>query len=109
MYHIVKTKSKIRPFQVVNVDSMNHEVINTSQGLKSKQSAYKNIVANMDSVFSDSNERFYVIVQDDTFKDPVRYKFYDDNFREMEPFGDNPFKKYIPGKNHKKKKAVKKK
>ena len=99
MYHIVNTKSRLRPFQVVNVDSGNGEVINQSQPLTTKQNCIKNIVANMDTVFSDDNADRYVLMQDDTGKVPVAFKLYDDKRKEKLLGGERP--KYVPGKNKK--------
>lgn len=101
MYHIVKTKSKEQPFQVINVDSGNGKVINTSETLKSKQAAFKNIIANMDTVYSASNECFSVHVQDDTLNLPVAFELRDDG---KKSYTVVPGPKYIPGKNPKKKK-----
>lgn len=100
-YHIVKTKSKTHPFQVVNVDSDNNEVINTSQLLKTKASAFKNIIANMDTIFNQSDEDCYVIVQDDTLKASIRYTLFDNGSKTKDQIVG--YKKYIPGKNPKKK------
>jgi uncharacterized protein YegP (UPF0339 family) len=103
MYYITKTKSKTRPFQVVNVDIGNFEVINTSQLLKSRQACKKNIIANMDTVFNDDSDLpFYVGVQDDTLKKPVSYFMNDDG--DVFAPKEAEFPKYIPGRNPKKKK-----
>lgn len=100
MYHIVNTKSKTHPFQVINVDAGNGEVINTSQGLKSKQAAFKNIIANMGTVYPIIHSRKSVCVQDDTLTKQKAYILFEDGIKEpMESV-----LKYIPGKNPKKKK-----
>ena len=101
MYHIVKTKSKAKPFQVINI-SANNEVINTSQLLKSKQAAFKNIDANMGTIFSDSDADYYCLIQDDTLKVPKVYEFYDTGEKkELDSELHKPT--YIPGKNPKNK------
>lgn len=101
MYHIVKTKSKERPFQVINVDAGNNEVINQSQPLTTKWNCLKNIIANMDTIFSADNADRYAHVQDDTLKVPVALTLYDTK-RKVYNVDAKP--KYKPGKNPKKKK-----
>lgn len=102
MYHIVKSKSKERPFQVVNVDGGNGEVINTSQLLKSKQACLKNIIAGMNNVYSDceKTDKMYVSVQDDTLKTPNAFSLYDDG---KKVYRIEAMPRYIPGRNPKKK------
>ncbi len=101
MYHIVNSKSKVKPVQVVNVDPNSGEVINTSQLLKSKSACITNIVASIDEVFCECSCYMYVMVQDDTLKRPTAYKMFDTKKR---VYGISPSPKYIAGRNPKKKK-----
>ena len=104
MYHICKTKSKTHPFQVINVGG-NGEVINTSQLLKTKWGAIKNIIANMETVFYDDNVAIpcsgesYCHVQDDTLKKPTAFTLYG---TKQKVYNIDAGPKYIPGKNPKK-------
>lgn len=100
MYHIVKTKSQQRPFQVINVDAGNNEVINQSQPLTTKWNCLKNIIANMDTVFSDDDAHRYAHVQDDTLKIPSAFTLYDTKRKD---YNVEAKPKYVPGKNKKKK------
>lgn len=68
MIHI--SKSKDNQF-FVDVISPNGEIIQYSETLKTKQSAWKNIAATAKAY----NSRV-VFVQDDCFKKPVMYEFY---------------------------------
>lgn len=99
MYHIVKSKSKTQPFQVVLVGD-NGEPLSASELLKSKQAAWKNVKAVMCSVFSEGDVDCFCLVQDDTLKFPKAYRLYNtgrkDAYLTVKP-------KYIAGKNPKRK------
>lgn len=97
MYHISNSLSKKEPFIVINVAD-NGKVINTSETLKTKQAAFKNIISNMDSVFGEGEADCYCLVQDDTLKNQKVYRLYDTGRKD--PYLDTkPI--YISGKNKK--------
>lgn len=98
MYHIVKTKSKSQPFQVINIDPNNSKVINTSELLTTKPACITNIIASIGEVFCSCSSDMYVVVQDDTLKKPAAFTLYDNKKR---VYNIDVKPKYEPGKNKK--------
>jgi hypothetical protein len=102
MFHLVKTRSKVKPFSVVLL-SENGEVLNEHR-LKTKQACFKNLVAVMDNIkVVKGNFTAWVDVQDDTVTSMLGYKVYN-NGDVVLVEGYDPKPKYIPGKNPSKKK-----
>lgn len=103
MYHIFKTKSKVKPFGVVLLASTG-EVL-SQHALKTKQAAWKNVKAQAEAIgvnrlalqgVTISTHRLYV--QDDTVKQPIKY-LWDIFKRHKIRVTASP--RYIPGKNPK--------
>lgn len=101
MYHIVKTKSTIKPFSVVLV-AENGEVL-SQHSLKTKRSCFKNIQAQVDEIGSALKTiNVFTYAQDDAHKRPLVFKVWGTGYKVTD---DIPLKpNYIAGKNSKKKK-----
>lgn len=95
MYHLVKNKSKTKPFTLVLVGD-NGEPLNSGV-FKTKQACFKNVQAVMVTLNMTSPRG----LQDDTVKPSVRWDVSQENYTKSQ-LGVHP--KYIPGKNPKKKK-----
>ena len=95
MYHIVKSKSKTKPFNLVSV-AANGEPL-SSHPLATKQACFKNVKAQVKEVVSVAGH--WVYVQDDTLRTPVAYAVYPEGKRRA-PGMEKP--KYVPGKNKRK-------
>lgn len=100
-YHIVRNKSKTKPFTVVLLAD-NGEVISSHQ-LATKQAAFKNIKSQIKQLLGCD------YVQDDTVEKPSMRLYGYDRQKVGVVVGAlaTPSAKYIPGKNPKRKKKSK--
>lgn len=76
MYHITKQKGGL--FQVT-LKGKNGEILSISEGLKTKQSAFKNVAAQLKTL--PTLVRLMAHVSDDTLKVPKKYKLYEDGVK----------------------------
>jgi hypothetical protein len=100
-YHIVRSRSKTKPFNVVLL-STNGELV-SNHPLKTKQACFKNIVAQMGELHG---YKIWCHVQDDTYEEPVLFRVWRDGHKSYANI--KKFPKYAPGPNKKKKHSSKK-
>lgn len=96
MFHLVKSKSKTKPFSVIET-AENGEVL-SSHNLKTKQACHKNLVARMGNIIPVGGISFRVVVQDETKKKVETYHLLDSGA--MIP-SKKTYPVYVPGKNPK--------